>query len=105
MSRCRALIFPQKEDFGITAVEAMAAGRPVIAYRGGGAEETILEGKTGVFFDLPTSDSLAAAVAAFKDVAYTPRRIRQHARQFDTRVFKRTMSELIRKEAEKYGIA
>jgi glycosyltransferase involved in cell wall biosynthesis len=103
MSRCKAFIFPQEEDFGITAVEAQAAGRPVIAYRGGGAEETILDGRTGVFFDKVSVDSLVDAVESFRGVAYTPIQIRQHAKKFDTAVFKRKMNDLIRKEAGKYG--
>lgn len=63
---CRAFIYPQVEDFGITAVEAQAAGGPVIAYRDGGALETVIENRTGVFFDHQTPESLAEAVRAFE---------------------------------------
>jgi len=64
--RCRGFIHPQIEDFGIAAVEAQAAGRPVIAFRGGGALDTVLEARTGVFFERQTEDSLADAVLRFE---------------------------------------
>jgi glycosyltransferase involved in cell wall biosynthesis len=63
---CRAFIHPQVEDFGITAVEAQAAGRPVIAFRAGGALETVIEGRTGLFFDEQSSRALRAAVEQFE---------------------------------------
>jgi glycosyltransferase involved in cell wall biosynthesis len=60
--RCRAFLYPQVEDFGITAVEAQAAGKPVIAFRAGGALETVIEGETGLFFDEQTPESLGGAI-------------------------------------------
>ena len=60
MAKCRALLFPGLEDFGITPVQAQAAGRPVIAYRGGGALDTVAPAKTGEFFKAATVDSLKA---------------------------------------------
>ncbi|MEJ2347771.1 MAG: glycosyltransferase, partial [Patescibacteria group bacterium] len=60
--KCTALVFPQEEDFGIVALEAQAAGAPVIAYKKGGALDTVIEGKTGVFFDKQTKESLIKAV-------------------------------------------
>lgn len=68
---CRAFINPQVEDFGITAVEAQAAGRPVIAFRAGGALETVVEGKTGIFFDEQSVDSLVRAVGCFESMSTT----------------------------------
>ena len=65
LSRCRALIFPGEEDFGIVPVEAMAAGRPVIAYGRGGVLDTVIDGHTGIFFDDPTVDSLVGAIDRF----------------------------------------
>lgn len=65
-AECKALIFPQEEDFGIVAVEAQAAGKPVIAYRAGGALEIVLEGKTGMFFNKQTVEALAGAIREFK---------------------------------------
>lgn len=67
LSRCRALIFPGEEDFGIVPVEAMASGRPVIAYDRGGARDTIVQGKTGLLFQEQTSEALMAAVRKFED--------------------------------------
>ncbi len=65
---CRGLIFPGEEDFGITPVEAMAAGRPVIAYRKGGVTESVVDGITGVFFEEQTVQSLEAALARFYEL-------------------------------------
>lgn len=94
---CQALIFPQEEDFGIVALEAMACGRPVIAYRGGGALESILEGKTGVFFDEQTVDSLVGAVKNFDAFKFNSKVIYQHALKFDKENFKKKIKKLINK--------
>jgi glycosyltransferase involved in cell wall biosynthesis len=93
MARCQALIFPGLEDFGLVPVEAQAAGRPVIAYAGGGALDTVIEGVTGTFFHQPVPDALAGAVAHFDPEAYDPAKIRRHASQFDVAVFKERLSE------------
>jgi glycosyltransferase involved in cell wall biosynthesis len=103
LSRCRALIFPGEEDFGITPLEAQAAGRPVIAYGAGGALETVIEGETGVFFREPSPDSLAAAVRGFDADEFDPARIRQHAEQFDVPVFERRMREFVDAKVEEHG--
>ncbi len=87
MARCRALVFPGEEDFGITPVEAQASGRPVIAYGAGGALSTIIEGETGVFFYEQTVESLMEAVRNFRDEQFDPQRIRRHAEEFDTQRF------------------
>lgn len=87
MAGCKAFLFPGLEDFGITPVQVQAAGRPVIAYRGGGALDTVLPGKTGELFDEQTVDSLAAAMAAFDPDAYDPAVLRAHALQFDNAAF------------------
>lgn len=87
LSRCRAFIFPGEEDFGLTPLEAMASGRPVIAFAGGGALETVQEGLSGTFFGEPTADSLAAAVRAFDERRYDPQAIRRYAEGFDRSVF------------------
>jgi len=98
LARCRAFVFPGMEDFGIAPVEAMAAGRPVIAYAGGGALETVVEGVTGTFFDQRTSASLAEAVRRFEASAYDPAAIRAHAQKFDVSVFKAGMRAAIENE-------
>ncbi len=64
---CQALIFPGEEDFGITIVEAMSFGKPVLAYRKGGALETMIEGITGEFFDDPIAEILADGVRRLKN--------------------------------------
>lgn len=67
MARCRALIFPGEEDFGIVPLEVQAAGRPVIAYGKGGALETVIDRKTGMFFMEPTKESLNRSIAEFEE--------------------------------------
>ena len=90
-ARCRALIFPGEEDFGLTPLEAMASGRPVVAYGAGGALETVVEGETGLFFCEQTADALAAALRAMSTLSFTPERLQAHARRFDTAVFAERM--------------
>lgn len=87
LAHCRALIWPGLEDFGLAPVEAQASGRPVIAYAGGGALDTVVEGVTGTFFREQTSEALAEAVAGFDPSVYDPQTIRRHALQFDVERF------------------
>jgi glycosyltransferase involved in cell wall biosynthesis len=86
-ARCRALLFPGEEDFGMAPLEANAAGRPVIAYRAGGAVETVEEGVTGVFFDQASSVSLAEAIEKFEGLRFDQYTLRRHAEKFDRTVF------------------
>jgi len=86
-ARCRALLFPGEEDFGMAPLEANAAGRPVIAYRAGGAVETVEEGKTGIFFDQPDSRTLAEAIEKFEGLRWDQYTLRRHAEKFDCTVF------------------
>jgi glycosyltransferase involved in cell wall biosynthesis len=95
MARCRAFIFPGLEDFGIAPVQAMAAGRPVIAYRGGGALDYVIPGKTGAFFADQTVESLTAALRAFDASAYASDAIRRHAAQFDGAVFEQAIRDAV----------
>lgn len=100
MATCRAYIFPGSEDFGITPVEAQACGKPVIAFRDGGALETVVDGKTGVFFDHPHADSLADAVGEFEKKSWDPRRIRFNAERFSTARFLEETRHLIEQVGE-----
>lgn len=79
---CRALIFPGEEDFGIVPLEAMASGKPVIAFGKGGALETVVEGITGTFFEAQSVEDLAAAVARGGAMTFDPGAIRGHALKF-----------------------
>ncbi len=88
MAQCRAFIFPGVEDFGIVAVEAHAAGRPVIAYAAGGALETVSEGVTGAFFREQTVDALADVIARTDVTRFDARVMRAHAEQFSKARFK-----------------
>lgn len=95
MARCRAFVFPGLEDFGITPVEAMAAGRPVIAYAGGGALDSVAEEKTGVFFHEQTPESLVEAVHRFERMDFDPTVIRRRAEGFSTGVFEAKLRAFI----------
>ncbi|MDW8213086.1 MAG: glycosyltransferase [Roseiflexaceae bacterium] len=92
---CRAFIFPGEEDFGIAPLEAMAAGRPVIAYGAGGALETVVEGLTGRFFHEQTVEALMEAIAATLTERYDARAIRRHAEHFGRETFLERMRLLI----------
>lgn len=99
---CQSLIMPQKEDFGLVALEAQACGRPVIAFRAGGAKETILEGKTGIFFDKQTPDSLVGALKKFKTYHFNPKLIRSYAEKFSLEKFKKNFKDWVFEENKKY---
>jgi glycosyltransferase involved in cell wall biosynthesis len=94
-ARCRAFLFPGEEDFGISPLEAQACGRPAVAYAAGGALDTVVPGVTGELFQEQTVDALAAVLKAFDAARYDPERIRAHALQFDSSVFKQRMKELV----------
>jgi glycosyltransferase involved in cell wall biosynthesis len=96
LSEARALLFPGEEDFGIVPLEAMACGRPVIAYKAGGARETVLEGESGIFFEPQTVPALIAAVKRFRFEVFDKIRIRENALKFDKKVFKRRIEEFIK---------
>jgi glycosyltransferase involved in cell wall biosynthesis len=93
--RCHAYIVPGEEDFGMAPVEAMAAGKPVVALRAGGALETVVDGRTGVLFDRPTVDELCAAIERLDSVTWSVAAIRAQAERFDAAVFRRRFLELL----------
>lgn len=95
MAKCKAFIFPGEEDFGITPVEVNAVGRPVIAYRAGGALDTVVEGLSGIFFDEQTVNSLIGALKKVESVNWISQDIREHAEKFNQRVFESAIRNLI----------
>jgi glycosyltransferase involved in cell wall biosynthesis len=95
LRRCRAFIFPGEEDFGIAPVEAMASGRPVIAYARGGALETVAEGLSGTFFTDPSADSLNQAVARAENIAWNAEKIALHAQRFSRERFLEEFSAFV----------
>jgi glycosyltransferase involved in cell wall biosynthesis len=99
-NRCQAYIFPGIEDFGITPVEAQASGRPVIAYAGGGALETVIEGVTGLFFNENTKGSLIDTINKFlkMEANFNSIKIAENASRFDTDIFKSNIIEFINKK-------
>lgn len=94
-SRALAFIHPQIEDFGITAVESMAAGRPVIAYAAGGALETVKEGLTGKFFIEQSWEALLDTLLRFKPEDFEPQKIQEWAGQFSVENFKQKMASYV----------
>lgn len=95
MNGCLALIFPGEEDFGIVPVEAMAAGRPVIGLGRGGLLETVVDGKTGLFFGEPSAASLIDAVSRFSARDFDPARLSKHAAKFSKERFKKEMEKFV----------
>lgn len=95
LSHARAFIHPQNEDFGITALESSAAGRPIIAFNQGGATETVVPGVTGTFFNKQTWESLLDAVLNFKDDSWNSEQIRSHAQTFDVQNFKTNIQNFV----------
>ena len=99
MSECKALLFPGEEDFGITPVEAMACGRPVICYGKGGVLDTVIDGKTGVYFEEQTVESLKKAILKFENMKFDKNEIIKRALEFDEPVFQQKIKEYVE---EKY---
>lgn len=93
--RCRALIFPQEEDFGIAVVEAQAAGKPVIAFKKGGATEIIRTGKTGIFFSRQTEDSLIQAIRRFESTRFSESECKKNAQRFSKNEFIKSFSQKV----------
>jgi len=95
VARCRAFLFPGLEDFGIAPVQAMAAGRPVIAFAGGGALDTVIENQTGHLFHQQTAQSLISSLQSFDSSRFDSTAIRAHALKFDRKVFERELRAFI----------
>lgn len=93
--KCKAFIFAGDEDFGLTPVEAQASGRPVIAFRRGGATETVLENETGLFFNQQTKESLINTLQQFKPNEFDPLSIRKHSYKFGKEQFVEGLNRII----------
>jgi glycosyltransferase involved in cell wall biosynthesis len=100
LERCRGLVFPGREDFGIAPVEAQACGKPVIALAADGALETIIPEETGVLFADPTVESLADAIERAERLAWAPDRIRINAERFSKEIFLGKMRDFIKRVTE-----
>ncbi len=99
MARCQAFIFPGLEDFGITPLQAQAAGRPVIAYGAGGALDTVIPGITGEFFVEQTPEALATVLADFDPTRYDPSACRTNAERFSNERFRRELGDYVQRVA------
>ncbi|MEX0916795.1 MAG: glycosyltransferase, partial [Candidatus Spechtbacterales bacterium] len=94
-AHARALLFPQEEDFGISAIESMASGRPVIAYHAGGAREYIRDEENGIFFNEQTVEGLSGALKKYTATTFDAQRIRQSSLAFDRAHFQASIKALI----------
>ncbi|MFZ1938204.1 MAG: glycosyltransferase [Terracidiphilus sp.] len=94
-SRCRALIFPGEEDFGMAPLEINAAGRPVAAYAAGGATETVIDGMNGVLFGEQTVDSLIGGLERLEQQSWDSAAIRRNARRYDIQVFQERLFDYL----------
>ncbi len=95
--KCRAVIFAQEEDFGLVAAEAQACGTPVIAYKKGGIKDIVIDGKTGIFFDKQTEDSLESALLKFEKVNFNQSFIMGQGGKFTKERFKAELSRIIKR--------
>lgn len=97
MENCRAFIFPGEEDFGIAPVEAMACGKPVLAFRRGGLTETVLEGVSGEFFNEQSIESMESALTQMliNEKNYKAKAIAKHAANFSRENFENSMKKVI----------
>ena len=101
LQKARAFVFAAEEDFGITVVEAMACGTPVIALNKGGTAETVIDSKTGILFNSQNVKSIKEAVLQFEDTAglFNPQIISDHARQFNREIFEGKIKEYVREKS------
>jgi glycosyltransferase involved in cell wall biosynthesis len=102
-SRAKAFIFPQEEDFGIIAIEALASGKPLIAFRGGDIVEHVKEGKEGIFFDKQTANDLIGALKKFDPEKFNANEIRNRSLEFDREIFKSKIKNYVERALERHG--
>ena len=103
MANCRALLFPGFEDFGITPLEAQAAGRPVIAFARGGALDTVIEGETGLFFHEQSVEALIEAIERFERLSFDPAVARANAERFGIERFRRELNQFVAEKWREFG--
>jgi len=101
-SKCIAFINPQIEDFGITPVESMASGRPVIAQKKGGSLESVIENETGILFEKENAEEINSAIEKLKKMDINPEKIRKHAEKFSKENFKKQFLEFLNTEYKKF---
>lgn len=99
-SKAQAFVFPQEEDFGIVAIEALASGRPLIAFKGGDIVEHIQEGKSGIFFDKQTKEDVICAIRNFQKIDFDPEFIRSTSLKFEKKNFQSKIKDFVE---NKYG--
>ena len=104
-ANAQGFVFPQEEDFGIVAIEALAAGRPLIAYRGGDIVDHIVEGRTGVYIEEQTADAVVAALDAFARHTFVHEDIATYADKFDKHQFERKIRRYVHAVADEYHAA
>ena len=95
IKKCKALIFTQKEDFGIVPLEVMACGKPVIAFGKGGVVETVIPGKTGEFFFEQNAESLESVLKVFDPKKYSSYDCRKRAGEFDIAIFRDKIKDIV----------
>lgn len=95
LQKASCFIFPNEDDFGISPVEAMAAGTPVIAYKAGGALDTVVPGLSGLFFEKQTVDDLTAAMQLFEQQSFDAKQVIAHAKQFEEAIFRKKIKALV----------
>ena len=103
-SKAKAFLFPAEEDFWLVPIEAMASWTPVIAYGKWWALETVVEWKTGVFFESQTSNNLNKTIEEFETMSFDAKEIRQHAMKFDKEIFKKNILKFVEKELNKKAL-
>ena len=105
MQRCRAAIFPSRDDFGLVPLEVMSCGRPVIAYAAGGALHTVVPGISGQFFDEQSAEAIRTAVVSFDADAYDPGAVRAHAEQWLATHFRERLIDAVMRAVERPAIS